>query len=601
MKKNNFGKALKVVLLCIAVTLSSLGSGMLGMMTEALAATYTYDQEFEDYLDEQGFPESYKDALRQLHAEHPDWVFVAFQTNLDWDTVIENEMTYARNLVPDTSSYPSSFKDTTLSTSFDWENNSWYIISSPYWVQASQAAVEYYMDPRNFLTEEYIFQFELLTYNGDVQNLEGVEKILEGTFMSGTIVSGSGTVTENETISSDTYTVLEEYICGLDYKTTVGTLLSYLTSDEGTLQVVDSSGTRKSSSDYVGTGDVVQVVSSDGVVSSCMVLLYGDLNGDGQVNSVDRTYLKMYVMGEYSLTEIQIKAGDVNQDGTINSVDRTYLKLQVNNKYTISQETTETGDLTYAEAFMKIAEQINVSPYMLASRVRQEQGVSGTSDLISGTYSGYEGYYNYFNISASGSTTAQIVKNGLEEAVSNGWDTPYKALLGGAQKLAENYILKGQDTLYLQKFDVEGEYYGYYWHQYMQNLLAATNEGYNVYLAYQDLDALDEAFVFKIPVYNNMPSTAAAKPTKDGNPNYKLKSLSVTGYTINFHYDTYDYYITVSKSTKSLRVSAEAFASTTSISGIGTITISSSTSMITVTTKAENGDTATYRIHLTFV
>ena len=35
------------------------------------AVTYTTDSDFEAYLNSQGFPESYKDGLRQLHASYP--------------------------------------------------------------------------------------------------------------------------------------------------------------------------------------------------------------------------------------------------------------------------------------------------------------------------------------------------------------------------------------------------------------------------------------------------------------------------------------------------------------------------------------------------
>ena len=38
-------------------------------------ATMT-DAEFETYLTNQGFPESYKVKLRELHKSHPNWVFV---------------------------------------------------------------------------------------------------------------------------------------------------------------------------------------------------------------------------------------------------------------------------------------------------------------------------------------------------------------------------------------------------------------------------------------------------------------------------------------------------------------------------------------------
>ena len=37
--------------------------------------SYSYDANFESYLNSQGFPESYKTSLRTLHTEHPTWVF----------------------------------------------------------------------------------------------------------------------------------------------------------------------------------------------------------------------------------------------------------------------------------------------------------------------------------------------------------------------------------------------------------------------------------------------------------------------------------------------------------------------------------------------
>ena len=73
------------------------------------------------------------------------------------------------------------------------------------------------------------------------------------------------------------------------------------------------------------------------------------------------------------------------------------------------------AEYTYAWLFCWVGEKYNINPVALASRVRQEQG-AGTSDLISGKYSGYEGLYNYFNIQATGSTKDEIIKNGLKEA-----------------------------------------------------------------------------------------------------------------------------------------------------------------------------------------
>ncbi len=164
---------------------------------------------------------------------------------------------------------------------------------------------------------------------------------------------------------------------------------------------------------------------------------------------------------------------------------------------------------TYAYAFWIIGKNMNISPFHLASRVYQEQGREGTSPLISGTYPGFEGYYNYFNIGASGSTDKQVIESGLTYAKNANppWNAPYTSLHYGAKMLGSNYITKGQDTLYLQKFDVDASNNGMYWHQYMQNICAPSSEAKSIRKLYTEVGAVDNMFIFKIPVYNNMPES----------------------------------------------------------------------------------------------
>ncbi|MCM1121463.1 MAG: Ig-like domain-containing protein [Eubacterium sp.] len=167
---------------------------------------------------------------------------------------------------------------------------------------------------------------------------------------------------------------------------------------------------------------------------------------------------------------------------------------------------------TYAQAFTQIGQEQNVSPFHLAARVLQEQGAQGTSPLISGTYAGYEGYYNYFNVEASGKTNLEVIVNGLKRAVASGWNTRFKSLDGGAAVIGGNYITKGQDTIYLEKFNVSNGKYANFTHQYMQNIQAPASEAANVRKAYNNAGALENSFVFNIPVYNNMPAYACSKP-----------------------------------------------------------------------------------------
>ena len=147
----------------------------------------------------------------------------------------------------------------------------------------------------------------------------------------------------------------------------------------------------------------------------------------------------------------------------------------------------------------------------MAARVRQEQGVNG-SQMISGKYPGFEGLYNHYNIGASGNTKEKELQTGLTKAREMGWTTPMLSLSGGSSFLSNSYIHRGQDTLYLQKFDVDSRYDGVCWHQYMQNIAAPESEALSTYRAYSNSGIVDSAFVFRIPVYRNMPEYACTKP-----------------------------------------------------------------------------------------
>jgi len=198
---------------------------------------------------------------------------------------------------------------------------------------------------------------------------------------------------------------------------------------------------------------------------------------------------------------------------TYNASYHTQDAVQLFLKRTFMSGDAADGSGSYSAMFTNIGAELGVSPFHLASRALQEQG-TGTSPLISGNYAGYQGYYNYFNVGASGTTNKQVIESGLKRAVKEGWNSIYKSIYGGAQVISKSYILKGQDTVYLQKFDVDNQYSGMYWHQYMQNICAPTSEAYSIYQLYSTTNSVDNTFVFKIPVYKNMPENACGKPLR---------------------------------------------------------------------------------------
>ena len=328
-------------------------------------------------IDEIKYP-GYKELLQKLKEEHPNWTFTLLYTGLDWNTVLYNEQEvigHDANLVQNKTGEWVCQASTCMNedgTSKAWEGTNWYC--------ASYKAVSYYMDPRNFLTAEELFQFERLSYTDGIYTVEGIEKIIANTFMS---------------------------------------------------------------------------------------------------NTSPRAYYKNETYSEKTFAQIMLEAGQ-NQ---------------------------------------------NISPYHIASRIRQEVVKSGgvPSDSVTGTVKGFESVFNFFNIGAS--TGAGAIQRGLEYAQKKGWTTPEKSIEMGAAYIAQKYIAIGQDTLYLQKFNVDSQDGVIYTHQYQANIQAPQSEGKKIYKSYRDLYILDSNINFIIPVYENMPRTISPLPNTQ---QFKIVTENVT-------------------------------------------------------------------------
>ena len=142
---------------------------------------YDYNADFETNLEKQGFPESYKVLLRQLHAAHPNWVFLADKLPMTWQEAVNAESKVGVSLV--SNSAKASWKSM-AKNAYNWENNTYISYDSGDWVTAEREVVEYYLEPRNFLNENGIFMFVDQSFNEAVHTKEGIENILTGTFMA---------------------------------------------------------------------------------------------------------------------------------------------------------------------------------------------------------------------------------------------------------------------------------------------------------------------------------------------------------------------------------------------------------------------------------
>ncbi len=423
---------------------------------------------FIEMMEEAGFPSDYIGPLLELHGLHPNWIFEAYVTGIDWNTLVEQESKPGINLIPSTS---ASGMLSTEPGAYDPLNDKYIVYDGPSWVTASKEANEYYLDPRNFLESSSVFMFETLTYKDRYQSADQVEELLK-----------------NTPFYNKTFT-------------------------------------------------------------------YTDDNGRSRT-------------------------------------------------------------ITYAQAFIEAAEYSGISPYHLATRVRQEvvTGTNTCSNSVSGTVTGYTGYYNFYNIGAYHSTAAggaiinglKYAKNGLanndayNDASLIPWNNPYRAIVGGAYIIGQQYISRGQDTIYLQKFNVTEN--NTFSHQYMANIEAPKAEATKMAKGYSDPDA---TVFFRIPVYENMPEENADKPETTGNRNNYLSKLEVydmngVKLTLSPEFDTInetDYYITTTEGNSILQIVAEPVSGKATIGGNGIVVVSSNSDVFKIKVTAENGDVRTYNLH----
>lgn len=115
----------------------------------------------------------YKESLEKLKKKYSNWNFEFLYTGLNYNDVLSGECkVHSRNLVP--KSYSGEWICLNCGTTI--YDNGWYC--------ASKKAIAYYMDPRNFLDEVNIFQFQDINqFNQEVSTLDGVRMQVKDTYL----------------------------------------------------------------------------------------------------------------------------------------------------------------------------------------------------------------------------------------------------------------------------------------------------------------------------------------------------------------------------------------------------------------------------------
>ena len=171
----NISKKLLSILLIFSILTVTFSVFFVKNESKAVSMSSSYTQYVKSGIS--AFPKSYQSYLKKLEELHPNWVFKAYYTGIDWDELTSSS---AENKCKKNTIYfknGSTIMDPKALCICGQEGDSNYYC-------ASSSTVNYYLDPRNFLSEAQVFQFLDLSYDEHITK-EVIKNAAKNSFLSG--------------------------------------------------------------------------------------------------------------------------------------------------------------------------------------------------------------------------------------------------------------------------------------------------------------------------------------------------------------------------------------------------------------------------------
>jgi hypothetical protein len=117
-------------------------------------------------------------------------------------------------------------------------------------------------------------------------------------------------------ISGSGYTVQNGYLKGVPAGTSVSTIRSWISN---------SSGINISSA---ATGGTITLTVNGVVTDSLTILIMGDVNGDGRMDTTDYQRIKSYLLSTFTLSGVYFTASDMDANGRVDTTDMLRIKTK---------------------------------------------------------------------------------------------------------------------------------------------------------------------------------------------------------------------------------------------------------------------------------
>ena len=137
----------------------------------------------------------------------------------------------------------------------------------------------------------------------------GIERLVE--------VTVKRKLDESELKFDENLIINGNIISGFDYKNmSVENIKKYITTNYK-IQIENYKGEILQDKNLSGTGSKIKIIKEDTseILAEYQVLLYGDINGDGKINSIDLLVLQRHILEIEKIDDIFRKAGNINKNG----------------------------------------------------------------------------------------------------------------------------------------------------------------------------------------------------------------------------------------------------------------------------------------------
>ena len=136
----------------------------------------------------------------------------------------------------------------------------------------------------------------------------------EGDFSKKVKVKIMKKLQDGEIVFDESLNVNVNEITGLENKNNTADKILNKIKTNYTVEIYNAAGDKITGTELVGTGSIIKILDNNNLIMEYNVIMYGDVNGDGKINSIDLLVLQRHILEIQKFSGVFVKAGNVRKN-----------------------------------------------------------------------------------------------------------------------------------------------------------------------------------------------------------------------------------------------------------------------------------------------